>query len=105
MRLNLSGEKLESLIINDFKLPDTIARKRFIRMFSLAKYIKPYPIFNKNKCIKCKLCIERCPVDAIKISKGRVKLKDKKSCIRCFCCLEHCPVHAVGIKHILFLKR
>jgi len=103
--IEIVGEKLEKLVIKDFKLPDTIVKKTFARAFKLTKYIKPYPTFNSKKCIRCKLCIDRCPVKAIELVNNKVVLKDKNKCIRCFCCLEHCPVHAVGIKHIVSLKR
>lgn len=103
--IEIIGEKLEDIIIKDFKLPDTISRKLFMRAFNLTKYIKPYPVFDSKKCIRCKLCIDRCPVNALKLINNKVVLKDKNKCIRCFCCSEHCPVHAVGIKHILTFKR
>lgn len=103
--IEITGEKLDDVIIPDFKLPDTIMRKSFMGAFSLTKLVKPYPIFDSKKCIRCKLCIDRCPVNALKLINNKVVLKDKSKCIRCFCCLEHCPVHAVGIKHILTFKR
>jgi len=103
--IEIIGEKLEDIIIKDFKFPDTLAKKTFARAFKLTKFIKPYPMFDSKKCIRCKLCIDRCPVNALKLINNKVVLKDKNKCIRCFCCSEHCPVHAVGIKHILTFKR
>lgn len=103
--IKIIGEKLENVIIKDFRLPDTISRKRFMRVFNLTKFIKPYPLFNSQKCIRCKLCIDRCPVHALELINNKVVLKDKNKCIRCFCCSEHCPAHAVEIKHILTFKR
>ncbi len=103
--IEVVGEKIKDINIKDFKLPDTLSKKRFGRVFRLTKFIKPYPTFNDKKCIRCKLCIDRCPVNALKLINNKVVLKDKNKCIRCFCCLEHCPVHAVGIKHILKFKR
>jgi len=103
--IEIIGEKLEDIIIKDFKLPDTLIKIAFARVFNLTKYIKPYPTFDSKTCIRCKLCIDRCPVNALKLINNKVILKDKSKCIRCFCCSEHCPVHAVGIKHILTFKR
>ncbi|MDF2865237.1 MAG: hypothetical protein K0R72_46 [Clostridia bacterium] len=103
--IEVVGEKLKDITMKDFKLPDTLSKKRFGQVFRLTKFIKPYPTFNSKKCIRCKLCIDRCPVNALKLINNKVVLKDKNKCIRCFCCLEHCPVHAVGIKHILKFKR
>lgn len=99
------GENLDDIIIKDFKFPDSLSKKNFMRFFSLAKLIKPYPVFDHKKCIRCKLCIDRCPVHALELVNNKVTLRNKNKCIRCFCCLEHCPQHAVGIKHILTLKR
>ncbi|MDD2376232.1 MAG: DUF362 domain-containing protein [Clostridia bacterium] len=103
--IEIVGEKLEDIIIKDFKFPDTLSKKKFARVFNLTKFVKPYPIFDSNKCIRCKLCIDRCPVNALKLINNKVVLKDKSKCIRCFCCSEHCPVYAVDIKHILTFKR
>lgn len=102
--IQIVGEKFEDVIMQDFKLPDTISRKTFTRAFKLTKFIKPYPTFDSKKCIRCKLCIDRCPVHALELKNNKVVLKDKNKCIRCFCCSEHCPVHAVGIRHILNFK-
>lgn len=101
--IDVIGENIESVKCLDFKFPDTIAKKTAFKMHNLTKYIKPYPVFNKKKCKLCKICIERCPRDAIEIKNGRVRLKSKQACIRCFCCHEHCPYKAVDIKHMFSL--
>jgi len=101
--IKVVGEKIEDVEVDDFKLPDTIAKRAVKMVFGMAKIIKPYPTFNKDKCKLCKLCVERCPKKVLEIKKGRVKL-DKRNCIRCFCCHEHCPYKAIDIKHIVNFK-
>ena len=98
--IKVIGEKVEDVKVTDFKFPDTTMKRAAKFAFSFVKIIKPYPIFNKQKCKLCKICIESCPRKAIYIKKDRVRLI-KKKCIRCFCCQELCPYKAISIKHII----
>ena len=100
--IEVTGEKIEDVKVTDFRFPDTISKRTVKLAFGFVRYIKPYPIFNKNKCKVCKICVERCPREALYVKAGRIKLA-KKKCIRCFCCHEHCPYKAIDIKHILNL--
>lgn len=57
---------------------------------------KPYII--KEKCVKCGICVNSCPLE-----KKAIKLKgypqyDYKLCIRCYCCQEMCPQKAIDVK-------
>lgn len=50
-----------------------------------------------DTCKKCNICMDSCPVDAIKPdSNGKLKINDKL-CIRCLCCHEFCPHQAIEI--------
>ncbi|MHA1753910.1 MAG: phosphoadenosine phosphosulfate reductase domain-containing protein [Candidatus Odinarchaeia archaeon] len=42
------------------------------------------------KCTNCKICIEVCPYNAIKITNGKLKI-DKSKCDGCLKCIESCP--------------
>lgn len=53
------------------------------------------PWVDKNKCIGCELCIQKCPVGAISLKNGKAKI-DMKKCIRCGKCHKICPQEAVG---------
>ncbi len=46
---------------------------------------------NQDKCIKCKLCIKNCPVNAISDD----FVIDCDICTRCNTCMEVCPVDAI----------
>ena len=102
--IKVIGESIEDVKVTDFKFPDTIAKKVVKVAFGFTKYIKPYPVFNQNKCKLCNICADRCPEKALGIKNERMRL-NKKKCIRCFCCHEHCPYKAIDIKHVLNLKK
>lgn len=61
---------------------------------------KPY--IDTEKCIRCGICVQSCPVDgkAVDFSEGKEKppVYDYKKCIRCFCCQEMCPKKAIKVK-------
>ncbi len=50
---------------------------------------------NRDKCISCGTCVEKCPVNAIVPDKGFV---DTGKCIACLGCVNNCPVSAVEMK-------
>lgn len=52
----------------------------------------------KNSCIKCGLCSEKCPVQAI----DPVNFKtDSKKCISCMRCVKRCPKNARKINGVM----
>lgn len=61
---------------------------------------KPY--IQKEKCIRCGICVKSCPVPekAVRFDKGKEQppVYDYKKCIRCFCCQEMCPEKAIHVK-------
>ena len=71
--------------------------KRFLRK----------PVVLENKCIKCGICIEACPVEGKAIKYKKVKTPpviNYNKCIRCFCCQEMCPEKAIDVKTPLLGK-
>lgn len=52
------------------------------------------PWVNKKKCVSCKKCVKKCPVDAIEMVKGRAII-DEDKCINCGKCIKICPVKAI----------
>jgi len=52
--------------------------------------------FDKEKCVKCRLCFKKCPVNAISM-KPYPECEHKK-CVQCLCCIEVCPHSAVYLK-------
>ena len=47
---------------------------------------------NQDKCIKCKLCIKNCPVNAVSDD----FIIDNSKCTRCNTCIEVCPKNAIS---------
>lgn len=48
-----------------------------------------------NTCTQCGICIDICPVEAIKRDKNNIVRIDKEKCIGCFMCVGFCPEHAM----------
>lgn len=50
---------------------------------------------DREKCIKCGLCVKKCPHDNIYIKKGKIKFHHH--CDMCMRCSFFCPTDAIGI--------
>lgn len=48
----------------------------------------------KDKCIKCKVCQEKCPYEAIYFENQYPKFHEEK-CKSCFICYNNCPAEAI----------
>jgi uncharacterized protein (DUF362 family) len=104
-RIELLGDDIESFVTKDFKLPQTMALKLVPKAIAnaIARLVKFKPYMDDALCRRCNLCKVSCPVDAIHMDKGYVRISYKK-CVRCLCCHEVCPYRAVGIKRNLLTK-
>lgn len=49
------------------------------------------------KCILCRTCVKKCPVNAIHPERQFV---DRGKCVACFGCLNNCPVDAVVMEYL-----
>jgi len=101
----VAEEMLKSMIIKDFK--NSLPGKSSISLLNsfaapiAKKIILNRPVIIQDNCIRCKKCVEVCPVDpkAIYFSKEKNKIKyHYEKCIRCFCCQETCPYDAIEVK-------
>lgn len=57
---------------------------------------RPAPVFDIEKCRKCRRCVDICPAKALSLDSGHIELTEEK-CIRCYCCHEMCPFDAIEI--------
>ena len=69
---------------------------------TILRFLKPGPRIDADKCRKCGVCVESCPVEgkALTFSKGRnhPPVYNYRTCIRCFCCQEMCPHKAIYVR-------
>jgi DNA-directed RNA polymerase subunit D len=60
---------------------------------------KYYPeIEITGKCEDCVECVDSCPVDILKVSKGKVVVTDEKKCTLCNSCVEACELGIIKVK-------
>ena len=54
----------------------------------------------KDRCVKCGICANVCPVGDIKGGHGKYpEWLHHKDCLTCFSCYHHCPHHAIEFRH------
>ena len=95
------GVSLKEVIRKDFKKPSSyksLTRRALYRILAPfgVRFFKVYPLSDKKKCKQCRLCEERCPVEAIELRPYPVI--DYKRCIQCFTCHEICEYEAMKLK-------
>ncbi len=68
------------------------------------KHFTYYPDFN-DKCRKCNICVESCPMQVMTLGKGDAHpIINYDKCIKCMCCHEMCPYQAIYV-HKSFLAK
>jgi len=50
---------------------------------------------DKDKCTGCGICVDACPVQAIRIE--HKKAVDSEDCIECGACISQCPNEALSL--------
>lgn len=101
---DLTMEEMQKKYGNpDFDV-DRVGRKRtFLSRYSdFMTRLARRPVIDREKCVKCGICVSHCPVPGkavnFKKGKGQPPVYDYKKCIRCYCCQEMCPKHAIKVK-------
>ncbi len=106
--LELVGDEIGKMSVGDFKAP-ALEFMKTIKFFDKGimrhaiNALKPKPVFNSDKCVRCGDCSRICPAGVIDMKEGLPKV-DLSKCIRCFCCHEFCRFRAVEIKRSLIIK-
>ncbi len=102
--IEVRGESIESLRVNDFKLPSTFAsggkKKSGFVIRNLMKMMRAYalrPVVVRERCTACGRCIRACPVQTIQLHRGKAKV-DHSKCIRCYTCHEMCTSDAIVLR-------
>ena len=53
--------------------------------------------FSKDRCTKCKLCVQTCPTKSLKLDESKdLNLIRNDNCILCFRCYNFCPTLAIN---------
>lgn len=96
----------EELVIKDFRRIPVVEKTKLFSALILPFFTRSKdrknaqkrqaPVFDDDKCIHCKRCIEICPAKALEMKNGRVEISTAL-CIRCYCCHEMCPADAIAI--------
>ena len=50
-----------------------------------------------SRCIRCNICFEECPFDAISPSSIYKRAKIKNNCVKCEICAKSCPVSCINV--------
>ena len=64
------------------------------------------PVINREKCIKCTMCAQICPLDVIRIvtnenGKKDVDVRYPEECWHCRACAIECPKQAITMRYPL----
>ena len=97
--IEVVGEKLEGVIVPDFKLPasaTSVLTRKAPRLLArhLLSQLSVRPQIVQSKCTGCFECENICPVSAISRINGKVKINPNR-CIWCMCCHEVCHYSAI----------
>jgi len=95
--ITLAGDYRQIPRLTGFKLPKRFkgAKKRNSKaIVKVIDFFNTHPRINPDKCRKCNMCVESCPVQAIDKDTKRI---DYSICIDCMCCHELCMFKAVEL--------
>lgn len=96
--------------IEDFIVPDFHVNREPVKIFrpssgmnAIKNALVPKPYITADKCVKCGVCVNMCPVTpkAVDWHDGNKKNPPTykyERCIRCYCCQELCPESAIHLK-------
>lgn len=97
--ITLAGDYQQIPRLAGFKLPKRfrgLKKRNSKALVKVIEFFSTHPRINLNKCRKCNMCVESCPVQAI--DKDTKKI-DYSICIECMCCHELCMFKAVELKN------
>ena len=100
-KIELLGERIENILVRDFKFPTVIIDANFSNYPFIGRHLRNFliskPREDRETCTLCSFCIEACPPQVIKKGNGRL-IFNYDECIRCFCCSEVCPEDAMKVR-------
>jgi 2-oxoglutarate ferredoxin oxidoreductase subunit delta len=61
---------------------------------------------DRKKCNHCRLCVEMCPLDVLRLGAGKVPyMRYRDDCWYCGVCVSVCPRKAITMKGLPYLIR
>jgi len=106
--IDIVGDAMAELIQPSFKISSPSKAMKLPTPW-LRNQIAARPVITADKCIKCGICVEMCPVKPAVVNwpdeeRSNVPVYDYSRCIRCYCCQEMCPEGAISL-HTPWLGR
>ncbi len=109
--ISLLGDPIEPLIVRDFNVNRSAEKEagKKNRPNFVKSAITPRPYIIEERCVRCGLCVNMCPVTPKAVNwhdgdKRKPPSYEYERCIRCYCCQEICPESAIQIKVPLLRK-
>jgi uncharacterized protein (DUF362 family)/NAD-dependent dihydropyrimidine dehydrogenase PreA subunit len=108
--IEILGEDIKSLVNKQFDVSREIVKaQKWRNLAKVRQLVLKKPVIMSEKCVKCGICVEACPVDgkAMYFTDGKKTEPPKyryDKCIRCYCCQEMCPEKAITVKTPLLGK-
>lgn len=101
-QIEVRGERLESMVVEDFELPpfpagEIVGRApRFLTRWATSQLVVR-PVAVRRACVGCGACARVCPTGAATVVGGKARI-DRRTCIRCMCCHEACRYGAIALR-------
>ncbi len=89
--------------INDLKAQIAL---KFHDEEDLGNEIEAFSVSNSfinitSNCVRCNLCVEECPVNAIDKANSMKPAKITSSCVKCDICSQTCPVASIKVFNVI----
>lgn len=68
------------------------------KLFETGEWRTQTPIWDKEKCKQCLLCVPYCPDSSIPVCEGKREEFDYNHCKGCGICVKACPFGAIEMK-------
>jgi len=102
-KIKIVGEKLENVKVKNFEKTSLLLHRELYKKYKgFGERFVFKPVVNEEKCSKCGVCVENCPVNAIELNP--YPTFNRERCIRCYCCQEGCPHNAVEFRKVFLSK-
>ena len=99
-KIETVGDPKESFNVSGFNFPTNwrinLIPKAFIKLVGRFIWMKPFVV--PELCVNCRLCVNSCPVKAIKDGPDGKPVVELEPCISCLCCHELCPHKAIELR-------